>query len=192
METNSNTSIETEIGTEVENGVSSKDGATKETKETMLTLSQKDYDRAIQSAEDKVRGKLSKEIRDLQEELKKLKPVEKTEAELELEKRIAALEESERTVAEQKKKLDLQEALSERGINKSLVDFVKEDVDIEAFSNLLNEIVKEKMKSNGFVPGTHSSDDKISPEEFRKMSYSQKVELQKKSPELFERLMAKR
>lgn len=191
METNSNTSIETEIGTEVENGVSSKDGATKETEETMLTLSQKDYDRAIQSAEDKVRGKLSKEIRDLQEELKKLKP-EKTEAELELEKRIAALEESERTVAEQKKKLDLQEALSERGINKSLVDFVKEDVDIEAFSNLLNEIVKEKIKSNGFVPGTHSSDDKISPEEFRKMSYSQKVELQKKSPELFERLMAKR
>lgn len=192
METNNNTNIETEVGTEAENGVSSEEGTTKETEETMLTLSQKEYDRAIQSAEDKVRGKLSKEIRDLQEELKKLKPVEKSEAEIELEKRIAALEESERTVAEQKKKLDLQEALSGKGINKSLVDFVKEDVDIEAFSNLLNEMVKEKMKSNGFVPGTHFSDDKISHEEFRKMSYSQKVELQKKSPELFERLMARR
>ena len=192
METNNNTNIETEVGTKVENGVSSEEGATKETEETMLTLSQKEYDRAIQSAEDKVRGKLSKEIRDLQEELNKLKPVEKSEAEIELEKRIAALEESERTVAEQKKKLDLQEALSGKGINKSLVDFIKDDVEIEAFSNLLNEMVKEKMKSNGFVPGTHPSDDKVSLEEFRKMSYSQKVELQKKSPELFERLMARR
>lgn len=192
METNNNTNIETEVGTKVENGVSSEEGATKETEETMLTLSQKEYDRAIQSAEDKVRGKLSKEIRDLQEELNKLKPVEKSEAEIELEKRIAALEESERTVAEQKKKLDLQEALSGKGINKSLVDFIKDDVDIEAFSNLLNEMVKEKMKCNGFVPGTHPSDDKVSLEEFRKMSYSQKVELQKKSPELFERLMARR
>lgn len=186
-----NTNIENnEVETEVKDGVST-DGTTPETEvetEETLTISKTDYDRAIQSAEDRVRGKLSKEIKDLKEQIKELTPVEKSPAELDLEKRIKALEDAEKNLAEQKKRLDFQDTLASKGLDKSLADYMKEDADIDGIVNIIDEIVKSRMKSNGYVPSEHSSDEKVSPEEFKKMSYSQKVALMSSSPELFKRL----
>lgn len=195
MENNNETNIENNVDTEVKDGVqdNNSDTTTKDGESTdTVTMSKADYDRAIQSAEDKVRGKLSKEINTLKEKIKELSPVEKSQAEIDLENRIAALEESERQVQEQKRKLEIQELLSGKNLDKSLVDFLKDDADVEALSNIIDEIVKSRMKSNSYVPGDHTSDDKITPEEFKKMSYSQKLELSEKSPELFKRLMAKK
>lgn len=190
----SNTNVNTNTEPEVKDGASNIDETTLKddfVKDT-VTMSQEDYDKAIQSATDKVRGKYSKEIKELKDKIKELTPVEKTQAEIDLENRIAALEESERAVATQKKRLEMQELLSSKGLDKSLIDFVKEDTDIEALAGVIDGIVKGKVKNNAFVPSNHSSDETVSQEEFRKMSYSQKVELQKKSPELFKRLMANR
>ena len=195
MENNNETNIENNVDTEVKDGVqdNNSDTTTKDEESTdTVTMSKADYDRAIQSAEDKVRGKLSKEINTLKEKIKELSPVEKSQAEIDLENRIAALEESERQVQEQKRKLEIQELLSGKNLDKSLVDFLKDDADVEALSNIIDEIVKSRMKSNSYVPGDHTSDDKVTPEEFKKMSYSQKLELSEKSPELFKRLMAKK
>lgn len=192
---NTNTEV---VDTEIKDGVSTEVETTTENQEVntnnedTVTMSKADYDKAIQSAEDRVRGKLSKEINTLKEKVKELSPVEKSQAEIDLENRIAALEESERTVAEQKRKLEFQENLSNKGLDKSLVDFLKVDADVDALANIIDEIVKSRMKSNGYVPGDHSSDDKVTPEEFRKMSYSQKLALSEKSPELFKRLMSKK
>ena len=195
MENNNETNIENNVDTEVKDGVqdNNSDTTTKDGESTdTVTMSKADYDKAIQSAEDKVRGKLSKEINTLKEKIKELSPVEKSQAEIDLENRIAAVEESERQVQEQKRKLEIQELLSGKNLDKTLVDFLKDDADVEALSNIIDEIVKSRMKSNSYVPGDHTSDDKVTPEEFKKMSYSQKLELSEKSPELFKRLMAKK
>lgn len=187
-----NTNIENiEVETEVKDGVSAEEGTTPETEvetEETLTMSKTDYDKAIQSAEDKVRGKLSKEIKDLKEQIKELTPIEKSPAELDLEKRIKALEDAEKNLAEQKKKLDFQDTLASKGLDKSLADYMKEDADIDGIVNIIEEMVKSRMKSKGYVPSEHSSDEKVSPEEFKNMSYSQKVALMKSSPELYKRL----
>lgn len=157
-----------------------------------LTISKADYDKAIQSAEDKVRGKLSKTIKELEAKVSELSPVEKTQEQIELENRIAALEASEKVVAEQKQKLDMQEQLSAKGLEKSLVDYMKEGVDVETLSTLIDDIVKNRMKSTGYVPGDHTSDEKVTPEDFQKMSYSQRVELSQKHPETYKRFTGRK
>lgn len=187
-----NTNTETTVvDTEVKDGASAADETTREDVDT-VTMSKTDYDRAIQSAEDKIRGHYSKEIKDLKDKIKELTPVEKSQAEIDLENRIAALEESERIVASQKKRLEFQENLTNKGLDKSLVDFLKEDTDIDALVSVVDGIVKSRMKSTGYVPSEHSSDDKITPEEFNKMSYSQKLNVMQSQPELYKRLMANR
>ena len=148
MEENKNTNVDTQTS----------DGAQAttnraESTEKIVTMSQTDFDKAIQSAEDRVRGKMSKTIKELQEKVKELTPVEKTQDQIDLENRIAALEKSEKEVAAQKKRLDIPEQLSGKGIDKSMVDFLRADADLEAFSDLIDTITKTRMKSSGYVPG---------------------------------------
>lgn len=160
--------------------------------EDSVTMSKADFDKAIQSAEDKLRGKYSKEIKELKDKIQELTPVQKSQAEIDLENRIAALEESERNIAAQKRRLDVQENLSNKGVDKALVDYLKDDADVDALVNIIDGIVKSRMKSNGYVPTEHSSDEKVTLEEFKKMTYSQKLELSERSPELFKRLSSRR
>lgn len=178
------------------------DGAVNETETTKttesntevepITMSKADYDKAIQSAEDKVRGKMSKTIKELEAKIKELTPEEKSQEQIELENRLAQLEESEKAIAEKQRRLEFQEKLSEKGLDKSLVSYLNDNVDIEAFSDLIQNIVTNRAKSNGYVPADHSSDDNISQEDFAKMSYSQKVELQRNHPETYRRLSGRR
>ena len=187
MEENKNTNVDTQTS----------DGAQAttnraESTEKVVTMSQTDFDKAIQSAEDRVRGKMSKTIKELQEKVKELTPVEKTQDQIDLENRIAALEKSEKEVAAQKKRLDIQEQLSGKGIDKSMVDFLRADADLEAFSDLIDTITKTRMKSSGYVPGEHTSDDKITPEDFKKMTYSEKVNFSQAHPETYKRFMGRK
>lgn len=165
---------------------------TQETTQETVTMSKVDYDKAIQSAEDKVRGKLSKDIRDLQEKIKELSPVQKTQAEIDVENRLAALEASEKAVAERERKIAVQEKLSSSGLDKALADYLKDDVDVDKLSALVDGIVKSRMKDNGYVPSNHSSDDKVTPEEFGKWSYSKKEKYAQEHPESYKRLMSKK
>lgn len=194
MEDNKNTELEKDVETKGKDGADTKSETTDtkdDTKET-VTMSKSDYDKAIQSAEDKVRGKLSKQIRDLETRVKELSPVEKSQAEIDLENRIAALEASEKAVADRERKIATQEKLSASGLDKTLVDYIKDDADIDALSNIVDEIVKSRMKSSGYVPTDHDSEGKVTQEEFSKMSYSQKVEYSQKHPESFKRFMGKK
>lgn len=167
-------------------------GTTEVNAENSVTMSKADFNKAIQSAEDKLRGKYSKEIKELKDKIQELTPVQKSQAEIDLENRIAALEESERNIAAQKRRLDVQENLSNKDVDKALVDYLKDDADVDALVNIIDGIVKSRMKSNGYVPTEHSSDEKVTPEEFKRMTYSQKVELSERSPELFKRLSSRR
>lgn len=188
MEENKNTNADAQSGDGVNATTTNGDEGT----EKVVTMSQADFDKAIQSAEDRVRGKMSKTIKELQEKVKELTPVEKTQDQIDLENRIAALEQSEREVADQKRKLDMQEQLAGKGIDKAMVDYIKDDVDVEAFSALVDTIVKSRVKSNGYVPGDHSSDEKITPEDFKKMNYTEKAALYREHPETYKRLTGKK
>ena len=64
----------------------------------------------------KLQRKYSKQIEGLEAQIKKLSPAEKSEAELELEKRIAALEASEKDIADRERKIAVQEKLSATGL----------------------------------------------------------------------------
>lgn len=165
---------------------------TKEDTTETVTMSKVDYDKAIQSAEDKVRGKYSKQIKDLEEKIKELSPVEKTQAEIDVENRLAALEASEKAVAERERKIAVQEKLSANGLDKALADYIKDDADVDKLSTLVEDIVKSRMKANGYVPSDHSSDDKVTPEEFAKWPYSKKAEFAQKHPESYARLRTKK
>lgn len=165
---------------------------TKDTTTESVTMSKADYDKAIQSAEDRVRGKYSKQIKDLEAKVKELSPVEKTQAEIDVENRLAALEASEKAVAERERKIAVQEKLSANGLDKTLADYIKNDVDVDKLSSLVDDIVKSRMKSNGYVPSDHSSDDKVTPGEFAKWTYSQKAEFAQKHPEAYARLRGKK
>ena len=187
MEENKNTNVDTQTG----DGAQATTNGEKST-DKVVTMSQIDFDKAIQSAEDRVRGKMSKTIKELQEKVKELTPVEKTQDQIDLENRIAALEKSEKDVAAQKKRLDIQEQLSGKGIDKSMVDFLRADADLKAFSDLIDTITKTRMKSSGYVPGEHTSDDKITPEDFKKMTYSEKVNFSQAHPEAYKRFMSRK
>lgn len=165
---------------------------TKDATQETVTMSKVDYDKAIQSAEDKVRGKAAKEIRDLQAKIKELSPAEKTQAEIDVENRLAALEASEKAVAERERKIAVQEKLSANGLDKTLADYIKDDADVDKLSALVDGIVKSRMKANGYVPSDHSSDDKVTPEEFKKWSYSKKEKFAQEHPESYKRLIGKK
>ena len=163
----------------------------KDEKYKSITFTEDEVAKKIQSAEDKLHTSYSKQIKDLEAKVKELSPVEKTQAEIDVENRLAALEASEKAVAERERKIAVQEKLSANELDKTLADYIKDDVDIDALSSLVDDIVKSRMKSNGYVPSDHSSDDKITPEEFSKWTYSQKAEFAQKHPEAYARLRAR-
>ena len=184
MEENTNIVNDTEVN---ENTTDSKagEGAT-------ATFTQEDVDKKVQSECDKLRTSYSKQIKDLQDQIKKLSPVEKTQAEIDIENRLAALEASEKAVADRERKIAVQEKLSGSGLDKALADYLKDDADVDALSNIVENIVKARMKNNGYVPNEHGSDEKVTPEDFKKMTYSQKVEYSQKHPESYKRLIGKK
>ena len=67
---NTNTETTT-VDTEIKDGASAADETTREDVDT-VTMSKTDYDKAIQSAEDKIRGHYSKELKDLKDKIKEL------------------------------------------------------------------------------------------------------------------------
>lgn len=196
MEENKNTENveETKVDSIGGDGVEDKSDTTTKADETTesITMSKTEYDKAIQSAEDKVRGKMSKTIKELEKKVSELSPVEKTPEQIDLENRLAALEAKEKEVAERERKALVQERLVNGGLDKGLADYLKDDADIDALSSLVNGIVKSRLKLNGYVPKDHSSDDKITPEDFKKMTYTEKVALQTNNPDLFRRLSGKK
>ncbi len=154
-----------------------------------VTYTEDEVSKKIQSAEDKLRTSYSKQIKDLQEQIKKLSPVEKSESEIAIENRLAELEKAQEEVNAQKAFLSLQDTLQSKGIQKSLATFLKADVDVDAFVTAFNASMKEVTKTTGYVPDSHNAGDKITAEEFRNWSYDQRAELYTKNPTLYQKLV---
>ena len=155
-----------------------------------VTYTEDEVTKKIQSAEDKLRTKYSKEIKELKAKIEELSPT-KTEAELEIERRLADLEKSQAEVNAQKQFLELQNTLKVKGIDEKIATYLKDDVDVEEFATTFNSILSDKAKAKGFVPTEHPTGDNITVEQFKAMSYDKRVELYTKNPTLYEKLSKK-
>lgn len=184
-----NTNIVNDTETEVRDNTTDSKVDGKDDKS--VTYTEDEVSKKIQSAEDKLRRKYSDEIKGLQEQIKKLSPVEKSESEIAIENRLAELEKAQAEVNAQKAFLSLQDTLQGKGIDKALATFLKADVDVDAFVTAFNNAMKEVTKDKGYVPDSHNAGDKITAEEWGKMKYSEKEKISRENPELFKRLMAK-
>ena len=146
-----------------------------------ITLTQSELDKRIQSAEDKLRTKYSKQIKDLEKQIAEAKPVEKSEQEKDYEKRLAALEAREKAVA-------LNDALTAKGIDKSIAQYLRDDVNVDELSSFLDSFVTSRNKQNSFVPTGHKSGETMTKEEFKRLSMDAKERLFAESPELYRSL----
>ena len=158
--------------------------------EDTQTISRGELEKQIQSAEDKLRTKYSKEIKALETKVKELSPVQKSDTEIELENRLAEIEGKQKSVEAQEKRLQLLTALQSKNIDKSIADYVKEDIDVEAFESIIQNMVTEKMKSTGYVPSGHQSNEGISKDKWKGMSYSEKSKIFETNPDLASKLMS--
>ena len=147
-------------------------------KEETVTMSKTDYAKAIQSAEDKLRTSYSAKIKDLESKL----PHEKSDAEKDYEQRLAALEAKE-------KKMALQESLANKKLDNSFADYLKDDVDIDKFGTVIDNLVNTRLAQTGFKPTGHTDNVGISKEQWAKMSYSEKQEFYNSNPELANKFM---
>lgn len=157
----------------------------KDEQEEVLTMSKTDYDKSIQSAEDRLRTKYSKQIKDLENKVAELTPKEKSENELALEKRLAEVEAKE-------KRLNLIDTLTSKNLDKGMADYLKDDADVESFEKLISSMVNKRLADSGYKPTNHQNNESISKDAWKKMSYSEKQDFYNTNPELAKQFMAKK
>ena len=176
----------TEVSTETTQ-VETTNGENKNPAEDTVTMSKADYNKAIQAAEDRVRTKYSKSIKALEDKVAELTPVEKTDAEISLEKRLADIEQKEKENEAKEKALNLKTSLQSHNIDVALADYLSPDADIDAFSTDIEKLVTARLVSSGYKPSGHQTNQPISKEDYDKMSYEEKVNLFKTDHASWER-----
>lgn len=177
----------TETVNEVEETSVNPEGANTETTVETLTITKEELDKRIQSAEDKLRTQYSKQIKELEKKITELTPVEKTEAEKEYEKRLAALEARE-------KAMNMRDALNAKGVSGDFINYLRDDADIEAFSSLVSGLIQAKVDERidgSFKPGAHKAGADMTKEDFRKLSYAEREKIFNENPDLFKAMTAR-
>lgn len=149
-----------------------------------FSMSKTEFEKALQSAEDKVRTKYSKQVKELETKIKELSPPEKSEAEIELDNRLKSIEDKQREVEAKERHLNMQETLQSKNIDKAIADFLRDDVDVDAFESIVTNVVTDRMKATGYVPSGHPTNESISKEKWDKSSYSEKQRIYESNPEL--------
>lgn len=137
----------------------------------------------IQSEGDKIRGKYSKQIKELESKL----PPTKSEEELAFEKRVAELETREKELAKKERLTTAKGILSSKGLDTQLTDYLNfEGVeDLETYVDNIAKVVGKQAKS--YVPKGHEkADGNITKEQFSKMSYIERCNLYDTNPKLYE------
>ncbi|SDN47032.1 hypothetical protein [Acetanaerobacterium elongatum] len=152
------------------------------TNDEMVSMSKTDFNKAIQSAEDRLRTKYSKEIKELEQKITNLTPANKSEQEIELETRLAE-------VAAKEKRLNLQDTLLAKNLDKSFVDYLRDDADVDAFEKIITNIISQRIIETGYTPINHNNTDSITKEKWHSMSFSERQKVFESNPELAKRLM---
>ncbi|MVX64640.1 hypothetical protein GKZ28_13150 [Clostridium chromiireducens] len=155
----------------------------------------------LQSEGDKIRTKYNNKIKEYEtkvgeyditiENLKSKIPVEQTPEQIENERRFKALEDKENENIKKEKMLDLQEKLSNKGLNKQLAQYLNVQ-GVEDLETYLGEIVEAigKQATSTYQPKKHvdTANSNITKADFLKMNYQQRTDLYASNPELYKLL----
>lgn len=148
-----------------------------------------DIQKVIQSAEDRVRTEKTQRIKELEVELQQYKPIEKTEAERQLEARIAELEQRENAIKAQEREVQLQGKLKEKGLDIQLLKYLNVGEDADTFLDEFATVINNQLLEASYKPQVHRGENSvITKEQFRAMGYSERVKLQESNPSLYDRL----
>lgn len=151
-----------------------------------LTPEQQDaVTKLLQSEGDKIRTKYSNELRSVNEELAKFKPIEKSEAEKAMDERLRAIEAREAEIAQKEKSYEVAQKLRNAGLPSELAAYLNLGDDIDATIEKVGVAVNGHFLSNGNKPGNHSKQQAITRQQFRKMSYAERANLLATNPELY-------
>ena len=142
-----------------------------------LTLTKDEFNKAIQSAADKVRTEKTKEIKALEDKLLELQPQELTPEQA----RIAELE------AELSAK-ERQAALTNKGISEDLIPFLRDGINPDELTNVLDQLVNSRMAANGYVPQGHAANEGLNAEQFKALNYQARASLYERNPNAYKML----
>lgn len=140
-------------------------------------MTKEEYEKAIQSAEDKVRTEYSKKVKELEEKL----PVEKSEKELELEQK-------EKILLAKENEYKIKDTLAEKKLPSQLAKYLKvEDLenDIDEVVNVLNTYLLD----SSHKPISKKNNDGMTKEQFQKLSYAERLKLAETNEELYKKLV---
>lgn len=142
----------------------------------------------VQSETDKVRTDYSTKLRNVNEELSKYKPVEKTEAEKALEERLKALEDKEKELSARERSQTIAKSLKDKGLPEELAQFITVGDDVNADVEKVGAVLGNYFLNSNFRPESHANNKGTTKEQFGKMSYMERTKLFKENPELYKML----
>ena len=161
------------------------------TEEEVMSLLQKESDRRVSSA-------LKKQAKDYEKKLSLSKLDEQERATAEKDMRIQELTEKLAQYEIEKNKSELKSVLSSRGLSAEFADLIQISEDLEEsqaridtldrlFKQAVAEEVKRRLSSGKPTLGTGSADE-LFREKFKKMSLTERNELYRDNPELYNKL----
>ena len=137
----------------------------------------------LQSEGDKIRTSYSQKIKDLEGKL----PKEMTDEEKALADRIKALEDKEKELNKRERLTKVESTLENKGINKELSKYL--NLDTDDLETYLNDVVKTMESQVNFKPSGHiNGGTKITKEDFKNMSYTDRVNLYSTNKPLYDAL----
>ncbi|MBV1819038.1 DUF4355 domain-containing protein [Clostridium cochlearium] len=155
------------------------------------TFTEEDVNKIKQSAEDRIRTEYSKKVKELEQELETFKPKKKTEAEIELEERIKALENKEKELQAKELELKVSKTLENNGLPMQLAKYLNTTgvEDVESYLGEIKEVLGKHLINNSYKPKDHNSNkNSITKEQFKKMSLLEKQKLYKENEALYLKL----
>lgn len=139
----------------------------------------------IQSETDKVRTEYSAKLKTVNDELAKLKPVVKSDAEKALEERIAALENKEKELADREKKMNVAAKLKEKKLPEGLAKYLSVGDDMDKTIDELGTLFGNYFLSGSNKPGNHATNRGVTKADFKSMSYGERAKLYQDNPQLY-------
>lgn len=157
--------------------------------EEQIQVLEGEVNKKLQSETDKVRTEYSKKLKAYEEELTTLRPKPLTEEEKALQEKLQAIEQKENELLQKEKLSTLTTKLQEQGLPQQLSKYLIGAEDIETEINNLKEVFNGLVLDNSFKPSGHASTKEvITKEQFKKMSYIERLNLFNSNEELFKKL----
>lgn len=143
-------------------------------------LTQEEYEKAIQSAQDKIRTEYVQKVKELEGKL----PIEKTDKEKELEQK-------EKELLQKENEYKVKDLLEQNKLPTGLSKFLNLGDDLEGAGEEITSILNEYILNNAHQPKNRNSGnggDAITKEQFRKMNYAERAKLEQTNAELYNKL----